>query len=184
MTKPCGVAGPPGPALLRRRGWNAASRLRTWAGTGLIAKEGACEPLLPPMAAPSISSTHAGVAGCFVQPEGGGRYPTSIRCRRLPVALGLAIALVLLGGCGRRPSPEAQRIEELNLKIQQLEQRLNSLAREKSDGADRKGKPPAGVIKSLTIRTGSQDDRLRIYWADGTTTDLPCTKEQSTFACG
>jgi hypothetical protein len=31
---------------------------------------------------------------------------------------------------------------------------------------------------------GSDDDRLRIYWADGSRTDLPCTKEQSTFVCG
>jgi len=98
--------------------------------------------------------------------------------------LGLAAGLLLLSACERQPSPEARRIEELNLKIQQLEQRLNSLARERNDAADRKGKPPAGVIKSLTIRTGSEDDRLRIYWADGSTTDLPCTKEQSTFACG
>jgi len=25
---------------------------------------------------------------------------------------------------------------------------------------------------------------LRIYWADGSTSDLPCTKEQGTWACG
>jgi hypothetical protein len=98
--------------------------------------------------------------------------------------LGLAAGLLLVSACERQPSPEARRIEELNLKIQQLEQRLNTLARERNDAADQKGKPPAGVIKSLTIRTGSEDDRLRIYWADGTTTDLPCTREQSTFACG
>jgi hypothetical protein len=103
---------------------------------------------------------------------------------KLLCQLSLAAGLLLLSACERQPSPEARRIEELNLKIQQLEQRLNTLARERNDAADRKGKPPAGVIKSLTIRTGSEDDRLRIYWADGTTTDLPCTKEQSTFACG
>lgn len=99
------------------------------------------------------------------------------------VPLGLAGCL-LLGACERQPGPEAQRIEQLNLKIQQLEQRLNKLSQERSDGADRRGKPPAGVIKSLTIRTGTDDDRLRIYWGDGSTTDLPCTKEQATFVCG
>jgi len=98
--------------------------------------------------------------------------------------MALIASLVLLGGCEKGPSREAQRIEELNLKIQQLEQRLNTLSRQQLDAADRKGKPPVGVIKSLTIRTGTDDDRLRIYWADGSTTDLPCTKEQSTFACG
>ncbi|KGG13143.1 MULTISPECIES: hypothetical protein [Prochlorococcus] len=39
-------------------------------------------------------------------------------------------------------------------------------------------------IKSITLRLGSEDDRLRIYWHDGMKTDLPCTKEQSTWACG
>jgi hypothetical protein len=99
-------------------------------------------------------------------------------------ALLLGCALLLAGCTPAGPSPEAQRLERLELRLQQLEQRLNTLSRERDDGADRKGKPPAGVIKSLTIRTGSEDDRLRIYWADGSTTDLPCTKEQSTFACG
>jgi hypothetical protein len=75
-------------------------------------------------------------------------------------------------------------MDQLELKIQQLEQRLNKQAADHPNGADRKGKPPAGAIKSLTIRTGSADDRLRIYWSDGSTTDLPCTKEQTTFACG
>jgi hypothetical protein len=68
-------------------------------------------------------------------------------------------------------------------RAQQLEQRLNQ-ERQRDDGADRSGKPPAGVIKSLTLRSGSDDDRLRIYWANGSTTDLPCTKEQSTLVCG
>lgn len=95
--------------------------------------------------------------------------------------LSLATVLLLLSACERQPSPEARRIEELNLKIQQLEQRLNTVA---PGAADRKGKPPAGPIKSLTLRSGSSDDRLRIYWADGTTSDLPCTREQGTLVCG
>lgn len=103
---------------------------------------------------------------------------------RRSVALLLGCALLLAGCTPKGPSPEAQRLERLELRLQQLEQRLNTLNRQREDGADRKGKPPAGVIKSLTIRTGSEDDRLRIYWADGSTTDLPCTKEQATFACG
>jgi len=98
-------------------------------------------------------------------------------------AAGVAVA-VLLVGCRHDPSPEAQRIDQLNLKIQQLEQRLNQQASERPDGSDRQGKPPVGKIKSLTLRTGTEDDRLRIYWVDGSTTDLPCTKEQSTFVCG
>lgn len=109
--------------------------------------------------------------------------PARRRWSRRLLPLGLAGCL-LLAACERQPGPEAQRIEQLNLKIQQLEQRLNKLSVRSEDGADKAGKPPAGVIKSLTLRMGSDDDRLRIYWSDGSKTDIPCTKEQSTFVCG
>jgi outer membrane murein-binding lipoprotein Lpp len=103
--------------------------------------------------------------------------------RALPLAAVLAVSL-FLGGCSGGPSAEAQRIDELEFKLQQLEERLNKVAAERANGADRAGKPPAGVVKSLTLRSGTDDDRLRIYWADGSTTDLPCTKEQATLVCG
>jgi len=94
--------------------------------------------------------------------------------------LALAAALVLTG-CQRGPS-ESQRLERLELRLQQLEQRLN--APDSPNSADRGSKAPAGPVKSLTFRMGSADDRLRIYWADGSSSDLPCTKEQGTWACG
>jgi len=99
----------------------------------------------------------------------------------------LALALPLfLGGCQQAESVRnnqlLQRQEQLELQVQQLEQRLNRLpAAPSSRGNDR---APAGVVKSLTFRSGTNDDRLRIYWADGSVSDLPCTKEQSTLACG
>lgn len=96
----------------------------------------------------------------------------------------LVVAGLLTGGCQRGPSVEIRRLDRVDLKLQQLEQRLNKLSLRAEDGADQSGKPPAGVIKSLTLRLGSEDDRLRIYWADGSKTDLPCTKEQSTYVCG
>jgi hypothetical protein len=105
------------------------------------------------------------------------------RAPALVLALGLSLAL-LLAGCQRGPSAESQRIEELEFKIQQLEERLNKVSAQRANGSDRAGKPPAGVVKSLTLRSGTEDDRLRIYWADGSTTDLPCTKEQATLVCG
>jgi hypothetical protein len=106
------------------------------------------------------------------------------RCARQRLATTLLIApLLLLSGCWGRSSADSQRIDQLELKIQQLEQRLNKPSL-RPDPADKAGKPPAGVIKSLTLRTDTEDDRLRIYWADGTKTDLPCTKEQTTLACG
>jgi hypothetical protein len=91
-------------------------------------------------------------------------------------------SLLLLAGCQRGPSAERQRLDRLELKIQQLERRLAHP--DEADTADKAGKPPAGPVKSLTFRMGTQDDRLRIYWADGSTSDLPCTKEQATWACG
>jgi len=95
----------------------------------------------------------------------------------------LVVTPLLLAGCQNLPNAESRRIDQLELKIQQLEERLNrSVVR--PDPADAAGKPPAGVIKSHTLRTDSADDRLRIYWADGSKTDLPCTKEQTTLACG
>jgi hypothetical protein len=104
-----------------------------------------------------------------------------------PLLIGLPL-LTLLGlgsGCQRQSGPDLQglqqRQEQLELKIQQLEQRLNTSA---PGAADKAGKPPAGPVKSLTLRSGSNDDRLRIYWADGSTSNLPCTREQGTLVCG
>lgn len=107
----------------------------------------------------------------------------------LPIRAALAAVAgttLLISGCQPQPSGELQRVqqrqEQLELKIQQLEQKLNAVT--PGNGADPAGKPPAGAIKSLTYRSGTEDDRLRIYWADGSKSDLPCTKEQSTLVCG
>ncbi|WP_254217109.1 hypothetical protein [Synechococcus sp. CCY 9618] len=109
------------------------------------------------------------------------RRPAGFRLGRLIPAL--LIAPLVLAGCQNRPNADRQRINQLELKVQQLEQRLNQPDL-RPDPADKAGNPPAGVVKSLTLRTESEDDRLRIYWADGSKTDLPCTKEQTTLVCG
>ncbi|WP_398330757.1 hypothetical protein [Vulcanococcus sp.] len=85
-------------------------------------------------------------------------------------------------GCQSNPSAENERLNRIELRLQQLEQRQASPGA--GSTADPSGKAPAGPVKSLTFRMGTSDDRLRIYWADGTSSDLPCTKEQSTWACG
>ena len=103
----------------------------------------------------------------------------------IPLAVLLAGSLALAGCQNYKPSDLKQlhqRQEQLQLQIQQLEQRLNATSAR--DGSDRQGKPPAGPVKSITFRSGTGDDRLRIYWADGSTSDLPCTKEQTTTVCG
>ena len=96
-------------------------------------------------------------------------------------ALSLAAAL-LLAGCQSQPPAEDERLNRIELRLQQLEQRQAKPGA--GNTADPSDKAPAGPVKSLTFRMGTTDDRLRIYWADGTSSDLPCTKEQSTWACG
>jgi hypothetical protein len=101
--------------------------------------------------------------------------------------LGLMLAMAgIAAGCQARSGPELlllqRRQEQLELKLQQLEQRLN--APTPRGAADSDGKAPAGPVKSITFRSGGADDRLRIYWADGSSSDLPCTKEQGTLVCG
>jgi hypothetical protein len=95
----------------------------------------------------------------------------------------LLLAALLLAGCqGGQRSGGDEQIKRLELRLQQLEERQAKQAG--SDARDPSGKAPAGPVKSLTFRMGTADDRLRIYWADGSTSDLPCTKEQGTWACG
>ncbi|MEO1004107.1 MAG: hypothetical protein AAFX65_13485 [Cyanobacteria bacterium J06638_7] len=101
-------------------------------------------------------------------------------------ALGLGGAL-LLGGCQRQEQANElnqlkERQDQLDLKIQQLEQKLHGVT--PRDPEDRPSTAPAGPVRSVTYRSGTDDDRLRIYWADGSSSDLPCTQEQATLVCG
>lgn len=96
------------------------------------------------------------------------------------------VIAVALAGCTSSPSDpngidQSEAIKRLDYRLQQLERRLVN----GSDGtSDPNDKTPPGPVKSLTLRLGSLDDRLRIYWEDGTTTNLPCTEEQKTWVCG
>ncbi len=100
----------------------------------------------------------------------------------------LSLGIICLSGCQENNSriyseslKNSQEINQLDKRIQELEIHLGK----KNLGAEGKeSKAPAGPIKSLTFRLGSKDDRLRIYWADGSNSDLPCTKEQSIWVCG
>lgn len=96
----------------------------------------------------------------------------------------LALVPLALAGCERKASEESRRLDQLELKIQQLESRLNRLPTQTAQPSQGNGKLPAGAIKSLTYRTTPESNRLRIYWADGSQSDLECTQEQATLACG
>ena len=104
--------------------------------------------------------------------------------RRLMTA-GLMTCLVACSGC-TATAPDAEttkaELDRLDRRLSELERRLGTTA---ADQTDTDSRTPAGPIRSLTLRLGTADDRLRLYWADGQTSDLLCTKEgQNTWGCG
>lgn len=112
--------------------------------------------------------------------------PMSIRSGQLRVLALISSVGCLAAGCTAQPqNPNAieqgEAIKRLDYRLQQLESRIDSGTAERPDPGD---KTPPGPVKSLTLRLGTVDDRLRIYWEDGTTTNLPCTEEQNTWVCG
>lgn len=107
-----------------------------------------------------------------------------LRCSALSAAALLLATTACSTSDRSRVDQLLQRQEQMGLQLQQLEQRLNRLSTPGPTGRAGKEPAPAGVVRSLTYRSGTSDDRLRIYWADGSVSDLPCTKEQNTLACG
>ena len=100
----------------------------------------------------------------------------------------LLAASILLAGCSsstlKSESDQDSRaaIERLELLLNQLEQQLNDV---NGTAPPSDSKTPAGPIRSLTLRLGTDDDRLRLYWGDGQTSDLACSQEgKGTWACG
>ena len=103
------------------------------------------------------------------------------------------IGFIFLAGCQKveKQSNEAylidnypyleSEINQLKIKLSEIE---NLITVENTKNKSLKLKDESNEIKSITFRIGSQDDRIRIYWTNGRKTDLPCTKEQSIWACG
>ena len=104
------------------------------------------------------------------------------------MALTAVMSVALISACQKRaeikPSTDVSRdaqISAMKTRIDQLERRVN----EQMPGSDDSGeRVPPGPIKSITFRSGTADDRLRIYWENGKVSSLPCTLEQGTWACG
>ena len=109
-------------------------------------------------------------------------------------AAAFCFALLLLGGCERGwiTSPgngdsktgavSDDALESLGRRLDRLEQRLEAQG---SGTASNDARTPAGPLQSLTLRNGSDDDRLSLYWADGQRSDLSCTEEgNGIWACG
>ena len=100
----------------------------------------------------------------------------------------VVMAAALISACQQRsdqqPATDNSRdgqISQLNSRLDQLERRIN---REMPGSDDSGERVPPGPIKSITFRSGTADDRLRIYWENGQVSSLPCTLEQGTWACG
>ena len=115
------------------------------------------------------------------------RSGITVPSRYLP----MAVLTVFCSSCssdqgGVDPAPatgtERAAIERLELRLDQLEQRLRQAT---SGAVDADPKAPAGPLDSLTLQLGSDDDRLRLYWKDGQTSNLSCSQEgQGKWACG
>lgn len=108
--------------------------------------------------------------------------------RSLAMAFTVVMTAALISACQKRsvnqPLTDNSRdtqISELNSRLDQLERRINRDMPGSDDSGER---VPPGPIKSITFRSGTADDRLRIYWENGKVSSLPCTLEQGTWACG
>ena len=109
--------------------------------------------------------------------------------QRLIPLLCLGVTSLGVNGCGLVPSSGVTSNTNSKASIEQLERRVNKLEQElqelKSPAGDADSKTPAGPLRSLTLRIGSEDDRLRMYWADGQTSNLICSQEvKGVWACG
>ena len=99
------------------------------------------------------------------------------------------VASLGLTSCGLAPSSSDSPDANTNASLAQLERRLSQVEQElqemKSPSSDADSKTPAGPLRSLTLRIGTEDDRLRMYWADGQTSNLICSQEgKGVWACG
>ena len=106
---------------------------------------------------------------------------------RLICLLSLSGGILVIEGCQSETKRTVDNSSPQSRKIQKLERRISSLEKKVLNNSAQKNidpKTPRGPIRSITFRTGTKDDRLRIYWADGTKSDLPCTQEQSIWVCG
>jgi len=108
--------------------------------------------------------------------------------RSLAIAICAVTTVALISACSRGPGEQQTKDKNIDAEIGALTTRMDQLERRVSEGmpgSDDSGeRVPPGPIKSITFRSGTADDRLRIYWEDGKVSNLPCTLEQGTWACG
>ena len=107
--------------------------------------------------------------------------------QRLILLLSSGLMASGLTACNTNPTgtsapDHSAALERLELRVNQLERDLNDVRR---PAQDPDSKTPPGPLRSLTLRLGTNDDRLRLYWADGQDSNLICSQEgRGTWACG
>ena len=112
---------------------------------------------------------------------------TAPAVRSLAMACTALMTSVFVSACQKMPSDQRPtsnqdaEINDLKTRLDQLELRVSEIIPGSEDSGER---VPPGPIKSITFRSGTADDRLRIYWENGKVSSLPCTLEQGTWACG
>ena len=109
--------------------------------------------------------------------------------RNLISTLSCALLAGVLVSCGTRSSEPGSKTSSLSADLERLELRLNQFEQRLKDlggtPVDSDSKTPPGPLRSLTLRLGTDDDRLRLYWADGQASDLICSQEgEGIWACG
>ena len=108
--------------------------------------------------------------------------------RNLILMLVFSATAGVLAGCNsssrvNESTPDnSAALEQLELRVNQLERDLKDIER---PALETDSKTPPGPLRSLTLRLGTDDDRLRLYWADGQESNLLCSQEgKGTWACG
>ena len=108
--------------------------------------------------------------------------------RNLILMLVFSTTAGVLAGCNsssgvNESTPDnSAALEQLELRVNQLERDLKDIER---PALETDSKTPPGPLRSLTLRLGTDDDRLRLYWADGQESNLICSQEgKGTWACG
>ena len=109
-------------------------------------------------------------------------YPLNKGSTKRFITISLVTVVFLISGCKKSNN---QIIEQTNTKaiekdnLERRVQKLEGIVKNLNSPKSKKG-----PIKSITLRLGTNDDRLRIYWLNGVKTDLPCTREQAIWVCG
>ncbi len=103
-------------------------------------------------------------------------------------AIAISVVVLFVIGCKNNQSAGISKHslneEEISLLKGRIKKLENLIINNPQRLVKQRNQPPVNLIKSITLRIGTKDDRLRIYWEDGSNSDLPCTKEQSIWACG